>query len=136
MIAAILNADQVSEELVALVGDRAEGNPFVLEEMLREALDSGETSRPKPAGSAARSTPCGCRRRCATRCSSGWAGWRPSRSRSLGRRLCSVARSSTAFDRGGHCDEAIVLAALESATVHQLLEEAAERATAMRGATP
>src|SRR5439155_13011007 len=41
MVAAILNAEQVSGELVALVGDRAEGNPFVLEEMLREALDSG-----------------------------------------------------------------------------------------------
>jgi class 3 adenylate cyclase len=42
MIAAILNADEVSAELAALVGARAEGNPFVLEEMLREALDRGE----------------------------------------------------------------------------------------------
>ena len=37
MIAAILNADEVSAELASLVGERAEGNPFVLEEMLREA---------------------------------------------------------------------------------------------------
>ena len=42
MIAAILNADDVSAELANLVDARAEGNPFVLEEMLREALDRGE----------------------------------------------------------------------------------------------
>ncbi len=42
MIAAILSADDVSPELVSLVHERSEGNPFVLEEMLREALDRGE----------------------------------------------------------------------------------------------
>ena len=45
MIAAILNADEVSSELASLVGERAEGNPFVLEEMLREAIDGGEIVR-------------------------------------------------------------------------------------------
>ncbi len=45
MIAGILNADEVSAELAALVGARADGNPFVLEEMLREALDQGEIVR-------------------------------------------------------------------------------------------
>jgi class 3 adenylate cyclase len=42
MIAAILGADDVSPELASLVHERAEGNPFVLEEMLREAIDRGE----------------------------------------------------------------------------------------------
>jgi class 3 adenylate cyclase len=45
MIAVILNADEVSAELAGLVGARADGNPFVLEEMLREALDRGEIVR-------------------------------------------------------------------------------------------
>ncbi|MGH2450933.1 MAG: ATP-binding protein, partial [Candidatus Limnocylindria bacterium] len=45
MIAAILDAEEVSGELAALVHARAEGNPFVLEEMLREALDRGEVFR-------------------------------------------------------------------------------------------
>jgi class 3 adenylate cyclase len=45
MIAVILNADEVSSELAGLVGARADGNPFVLEEMLREALDQGEIVR-------------------------------------------------------------------------------------------
>ena len=45
MIAVILNADEVSAELAGLVGARADGNPFVLEEMLREALDQGEIVR-------------------------------------------------------------------------------------------
>jgi class 3 adenylate cyclase len=42
MITAILNSDDVNAELATLVDARAEGNPFVLEEMLREALDRGE----------------------------------------------------------------------------------------------
>jgi predicted ATPase len=42
MIAAILNTEEVGADLAAFVGARAEGNPFVLEEMLREALDRGE----------------------------------------------------------------------------------------------
>ena len=42
MIGAILGADDVSAELASFVHERSEGNPFVLEEMLREALDRGE----------------------------------------------------------------------------------------------
>src|SRR5439155_10027164 len=45
MIAAILDAEEVSADLAALLGGRAEGNPFALEEMLREALDRGEIFR-------------------------------------------------------------------------------------------
>jgi class 3 adenylate cyclase len=41
MIAVILNADEVSSELTDLFAGRVDGNPFVLEEMLREALDGG-----------------------------------------------------------------------------------------------
>jgi class 3 adenylate cyclase len=42
LIAAILGAEDVSAELTELVHARSEGNPFVLEEMLKEALDRGE----------------------------------------------------------------------------------------------
>jgi class 3 adenylate cyclase len=42
MIAAILGAEDVSADLAALVHERSDGNPFVLEEMLREAVDRGE----------------------------------------------------------------------------------------------
>ena len=42
MLAAILGAEEVNAELAVLVHERSEGNPFVLEEMLREALDRGE----------------------------------------------------------------------------------------------
>jgi class 3 adenylate cyclase len=45
MIAAILDAEEVSDELSALVHARSEGNPFVLEELLREALDRREIVR-------------------------------------------------------------------------------------------
>ena len=45
MIAAILDAEDVSPELAALVHSRSEGNPFVLEELLREALDRGDIVR-------------------------------------------------------------------------------------------
>jgi class 3 adenylate cyclase len=45
MIAAILDAEEVSAELAALVHARSEGNPFVLEELLREALDRREIAR-------------------------------------------------------------------------------------------
>src|SRR5512132_2235350 len=45
MIAAILDAESVSAELGSLVHDRSEGNPFVLEEFLREALDRREIVR-------------------------------------------------------------------------------------------
>jgi class 3 adenylate cyclase len=43
MLAAILGGDAVDAELRELMVERSEGNPFVLEEMLREAVDgSGE----------------------------------------------------------------------------------------------
>ena len=41
MIAAILAADDIDLEVAQLVHERSEGNPFVLEEMLKEALDRG-----------------------------------------------------------------------------------------------
>ncbi len=39
MIAAILGSESVDPELSRLLAERAEGNPFVLEEMLREAVE-------------------------------------------------------------------------------------------------
>jgi class 3 adenylate cyclase/predicted negative regulator of RcsB-dependent stress response len=42
MIAAILSVEDVGPELASFVHERTEGNPFVLEEMLREAIDRGE----------------------------------------------------------------------------------------------
>ncbi len=44
MLAAILGADAVDPELHELMLERSEGNPFVLEEMLREAVE-GSTQR-------------------------------------------------------------------------------------------
>ncbi|HET8872359.1 MAG TPA: AAA family ATPase [Gaiellaceae bacterium] len=45
MIAAILDAESVSAELGSLVHARSDGNPFVLEELLREAVDRREIVR-------------------------------------------------------------------------------------------
>ena len=45
LIAAILDAEDVGVELAAVVHARSEGNPFVLEELLREALDRREIVR-------------------------------------------------------------------------------------------
>ena len=45
MIAATLDAESVSAELGSLVHSRSEGNPFVLEELLREAVDRHEIVR-------------------------------------------------------------------------------------------
>ena len=45
LIAAILDAEDVSAELAAVVHARSEGNPFVLEEMLREAVDRRQIVR-------------------------------------------------------------------------------------------
>jgi class 3 adenylate cyclase len=45
MIAAILDYDQVGPEFRDLMHSRTEGNPFVLEEMLREAIDRGDVFR-------------------------------------------------------------------------------------------
>jgi class 3 adenylate cyclase len=42
LVAAVLGADDVSSELAAFLHARSEGNPFVLEELLREAVDRGE----------------------------------------------------------------------------------------------
>jgi class 3 adenylate cyclase len=42
MIAAVLGAEDVSSELASFMHARSEGNPFVLEELLREAVDRGE----------------------------------------------------------------------------------------------
>ena len=126
MVAAILNAEQVGADLVTLVDAHAEGNPFVLEEMLREALDRGEIFQTE-------------------------GGWRrrsndvlrmPETVREavllrLGRLepeqievLRAAAVLGRTFDYGllvhvAEADEAVVLAALESAVAQQLLEEAA-----------
>jgi hypothetical protein len=45
MIAAILDEDEVSEAFAVMMHERSEGNPFVLEEMLREAIDRGDLYR-------------------------------------------------------------------------------------------
>ncbi|MGH3036973.1 MAG: ATP-binding protein, partial [Gaiellaceae bacterium] len=127
MIAAILNAEEVGADLAALVGARAEGNPFVLEEMLREALDRGEI----------------------VQTDSGWQrGSRdalpmPETVREavllrLGRldaKLVEVLRAAAVLGRGfdyrllvevAETGDAVVLAALESAVSQQLLEEDTE----------
>jgi class 3 adenylate cyclase len=127
LIAAILNAEDVSAELAALFDARAEGNPFVLEEMLREALDRGEVFRTE-------------------------AGWQrrpldafrmPETVREalllrLGRLeaehidvLRAGAVLGRSFDYGllvgvAEADEGVVLSALESAVAQQLLEEDTE----------
>jgi class 3 adenylate cyclase len=127
MVAAILNAEEVSPTLVGLVGERAEGNPFVLEEMLREAIDRGEIVWTE-------------------------AGWRqgavdtlrmPETVREavllrLGRLepdwvevLRSAAVLGRSFEYGlllevAEADESRVLAALEAAVAQQLIEEEAE----------
>jgi class 3 adenylate cyclase len=127
MVAAILNADEVNDELASIVNARAEGNPFVLEEMLKEALDRGEISRTE-------------------------TGWQrgsvdalrmPETVRDavllrLGRLdaeqsevLRAAAVLGRSFDYGllvevAEGDERVVLAALESAVAQQLLEEGAD----------
>jgi class 3 adenylate cyclase len=127
LIAAILNADEVSTELATRVDERAEGNPFVLEEMLREALDQGEIVRTD-------------------------AGWQHSSSSAmrmpetvrealllrLGRLdpahvevLRAAALLGRAFEYGllaevAGAEDPVVLAALESAVAQQLLEEGTE----------
>jgi predicted ATPase/class 3 adenylate cyclase len=45
MIAAILDHDEIGPEFRDLMLARTEGNPFVLEEMLREAIDRGDVFR-------------------------------------------------------------------------------------------
>ncbi len=111
---------------MALVAARAEGNPFVLEEMLREALDRGDVLR----------TEAGWERR------SGDTLRMPETVREavllrLGRLdaehievLRAAAVLGRSFDYGllvevAQADEGVVLAALEAAVAQQLLEEAA-----------
>jgi class 3 adenylate cyclase len=48
MIAAILGVDEVDPELRDLMLARTEGNPFVLEEMLKEATEDGDGLRRRP----------------------------------------------------------------------------------------
>src|SRR5204862_5467972 len=45
MIAATLDTNEVGRELRDLMYERSEGNPFVLEEMLKDALDRGDVFR-------------------------------------------------------------------------------------------
>ncbi|HET7428806.1 MAG TPA: AAA family ATPase [Gaiellales bacterium] len=45
MVAAILDETEVSPEFRRVMHERTEGNPFVLEEMLREAIDRGDIFR-------------------------------------------------------------------------------------------
>ncbi len=127
MIAAILNADDVNAELAGFVDARAEGNPFVLEEMLKEALDRGEILQ----------TDTGWRR------SSADALRLPETVREavllrLGRLdaeqievLRAAAVLGRTFEYGllaevADAEEKVVLAALESAVAQQLLEESAD----------
>ena len=42
MIASIFDADEVADEFRDLIAERTEGNPFVVEEMLREAIERGD----------------------------------------------------------------------------------------------
>src|SRR4051794_22357378 len=51
MLQAILGSDRVDPELRELMAERTEGNPFVLEEMLKEATEGG--AAPRPGGSVA-----------------------------------------------------------------------------------
>ena len=45
MVCAIFDERQISDEFRDFLSERSEGNPFVLEEMLRDALDRGEIFR-------------------------------------------------------------------------------------------
>jgi class 3 adenylate cyclase len=127
MIAAILDAEDISVELVELVHARSEGNPFVLEELLREAIDRREI----------------------VRSATGWergpleslrmpATVREAVLLRLGRldavrvevlRAAAVLGRSFDYDllaEVSDADEGVVLAALEDAVAQQLLEEDAE----------
>jgi class 3 adenylate cyclase len=130
MIAAILDAEDVSAELAELAGlvhARSEGNPFVLEELLREAIDRREI----------------------VRSATGWERGpieslrMPETVREavllrLGRldavhvdvlRAAAVLGRSFDYDllvEVSDADEGAVLAALEAAVAQQLLEEDAE----------
>jgi class 3 adenylate cyclase len=127
MIAAILAAEHVSADLAELVHARSEGNPFVLEEMLRDALDRGEIFR---AGSGWERRPLEAFRLPET--------VREALLVRLGRLapeevevLRAAAILGRSFDYGllvevAEADERSVLGALEAAVSQQLLEEEAD----------
>jgi class 3 adenylate cyclase len=127
MIAAILAAENVSAELAELVHTRSEGNPFVLEEMLRDALDRGEIFR---AGAGWERRPLEAFRLPET--------VREALLVRLGRLapeevevLRAAAILGRSFDYGllvavAEADERSVLGALEAAVSQQLLEEEAD----------
>jgi class 3 adenylate cyclase len=126
-IAAILDAEQVSAELAELVHARSEGNPFVLEELLREAIDRREIVR---TGSGWEPRPLEALRMPET--------VREAVLLRLGRLdpehvevLRTAAVLGRSFEYGlltevSEADEPVVLAALEGAVAQQLLEEDAE----------
>ena len=127
MIAAILNADELNAELAALVDSRAEGNPFVLEEMLKEALDRGEISRAET-GSKRGSVN-------ALRLPETVRDAVLLRVSRLDAEQIEVLRAAAVLGRSfgygllvevAEADEKVVLAALESAVTQQLLEEGAD----------
>src|SRR5690242_17196007 len=45
MVRSIFDVNEVSDEFVDFLHERSEGNPFVLEEMLKEAIDRGDLYR-------------------------------------------------------------------------------------------
>src|SRR5918995_354676 len=109
IIAAILDAEDVSAQLAELVHARSEGNPFVLEELLREAIDRREIVRSA-------------------------TGWERGPIESL--RMPETVREAVLLRLGrldallvevSDADEGAVLAALEAAIAQQLLEEDAEK---------
>jgi class 3 adenylate cyclase len=124
MIAAILDAEDVSAELATLVHARSEGNPFVLEELLREALDRREIVR---TGTGLEQRPLDVLRMPET--------VREAVLLRLGRLdpdhvevLRTAAVLGRSFEYGllavvSEADETTVLAALEGAVAQQLLEE-------------
>ncbi len=127
MIAAILDADEVSSDLAELVHARSEGNPFVLEELLREAIDRQEIVR---TGTGWEQRPLEALRMPET--------VREAVLLRLGRLepehvevLRTAAVLGRSFEYGllvevSEADEATVLAALEGAVAQQLVEEDAE----------
>jgi predicted ATPase len=136
MIAAILNADELNADLAALIDSRAEGNPFVLEEMLKEALDRGEISR-IDTGSRGGSVD-------ALRLPETVREAVLLRLGRLDAEQIEVLRAAAVLGRSfeygllvdvAEVDDSVVLAALEAAVAQQLLEEARTRATATSGAT-
>ena len=124
MIAAILDAEEVSAELVALVHARSEGNPFVLEELLREAIDRREIVR---TGTGWEQRPLDALRMPET--------VREAVLLRLGRldpEHVDVLRTAAVLGRSfeyrllaevSEADESVVLAALEAAVAQQLVEE-------------